>query len=133
MSRFRSASISESLGLEVEPNELFDYYYGLIDFEFGARKNLGEDIVQWMKANVHPLDIVFRLAAEHGIVLLNGSGFAAPDWSGRVSFANLDDPVYDAIGRAVRAIARGYREAYEASIGKNGTPPRTRKARGAKR
>ena len=31
-----------------------------------------------MKANVHPLDIVFRLAEDHGIVLLNGSGFAAP-------------------------------------------------------
>src|SRR5213076_3286709 len=41
-----------------------------------------------MKANVHPLDIVFRLAEDHGIVLLNGGGFAAPDWSVRISFAN---------------------------------------------
>ena len=40
-----------------------------------------------------PLDIVFRLAEDHGIVLLNGSGFAAPDWSVRISFANLDDHV----------------------------------------
>jgi len=69
---------------------------------------------------VHPLDIVFRLAEDHGIVLLNGSGFAAPDWSVRISFANLDDHVYDDIGRAVRAIARGYRRAYEAATG-NGT------------
>ena len=98
----------------------FDYYYGLIDFEFLARKYLGEDVVTWMKANVHPLDIVFRLAEDHGIVLLNGSGFAAPDWSVRISFANLDDHVYDDIGRAVRAIARGYRQAYEASLGKGG-------------
>ena len=72
-----------------------------------------------MKANVHPLDIVFRLAEDHGIVLLNGSGFAAPDWSVRISFANLDDHVYDDIGRAVRAIARGYRQAYESSTGKS--------------
>jgi len=36
----------------------------------------------------------------------------------RVSFANLDDHVYDDIGRAVRAIARGYRLAYEAATGK---------------
>ncbi len=122
----------EGLGLEVSPNEFFDYYYGLIDFEFWARKNLGEDIVKWMKKNVHPLDIVFRLAADHGIVLLNGSGFAAPDWSVRISFANLDDHVYDDIGRAVRTIARGYRQAYEAATGKNGEPAR-RKARGAKR
>ena len=71
-----------------------------------------------MKENVHPLDIVFRLAEDHGIVLLNGSGFEAPNWSVRVSFANLNDHVYDDIGRAVRAVARGYRQAYEASNGK---------------
>ena len=71
-----------------------------------------------MKANVHPLDIVFRLAEDHGIVLLNGGGFAAPDWSVRISFANLENHVYDDIGRAVRAIARGYRQAYEAATGK---------------
>ncbi len=62
-----------------------------------------------MKENVHPLDIVFRLAEDHGIVLLNGSGFEAPNWSVRVSFANLDDHVYDDIGRAIREVARGYR------------------------
>ena len=123
----------EGLGIEVGENPLFDYYYGLIDFEFFARKNLGEDAVKWMKANVHPLDIVFRLAEDHGIVLLNGSGFAAPDWSVRISFANLDDHVYDDIGRAVRAIARGYRLAYEAATGKSVAPAGARKAPSAKR
>ena len=123
----------EGLGIEVGENPLFDYYYGLIDFEFFARKNLGEDAVKWMKANVHPLDIVFRLAEDHGIVLLNGSGFAAPDWSVRISFANLDDHVYDDIGRAVRAIARGYRHAYEAATGKSVAPAGARKAPKAKR
>jgi aspartate 4-decarboxylase len=113
----------EGLGIEVSPNELFDFYYGLIDFEFWARKYLGDDVVAWMKKNVHPLDIVFRLAEDHGIVLLNGSGFAAPDWSVRISFANLDDHVYDDIGRAVRAIARGYRQAYEAATGKTAQQP----------
>ncbi len=106
----------EGLGIEVNTNEFFDYYYGLIDFEFFARKYLGNEMVAWMKENVHPLDIVFRLAEDHGIVLLNGSGFAAPDWSVRISFANLDDHVYDDIGRAMRAIARGYRQAYEAAM-----------------
>src|SRR3954462_10407308 len=110
----------EGLGIHVGENPLFDWYYGLIDFEFFARKYVGEEIVTWMKANVHPLDIVFRLAEDHGIVLLNGSGFAAPDWSVRISFANLDDHVYDDIGRALRAIARGYRVAFEAANGKNG-------------
>ena len=108
---------------------IFDYYYGLIDFEFFARKYLGEDVVKWMKANVHPLDIVFRLAEDHGIVLLNGGGFAAPDWSVRISFANLENHVYDDIGRAVRAIARGYRQAYEAATGKTAPPAPTKTKR----
>ena len=60
-------------------------------------------------------------------------GFAAPDWSVRVSFANLDDHVYDDIGRAVRAIARGYRLAYESATGKTLEPGPTGKARGGKR
>jgi len=105
----------EGLGIEITDNPNYDYYYGLIDIEFWMRKYLGEEVVGWVKANVHPLDPVFRLAEEHGIVLLNGNGFAAPDWSVRVSFANLPDHVYDDIGRAVRSIARGYREAFEAT------------------
>jgi aspartate 4-decarboxylase len=108
----------EGLGIEVQPNPLFDDYYGLIDFEFWMRKYAGEEVVAWVKENVHPLDIVFRLAQDHGIVLLNGSGFDAPDWSVRVSFANLDDHVYDDIGRAVREVARGYVQAFEAAKGK---------------
>ena len=123
--RKRVEATIEGLGIEVAPNQLFDWYYGLIDFEFWARKYVGEDVVRWMKDNVHPLDIVFRLAEDHGIVLLNGSGFDAPDWSVRVSFANLDDHVYDDIGRAIRAVARSYRQAFEASKAK----PAARKAK----
>ena len=119
----RVAATIEGLGIEVGENDQFDYYYGLIDFEFWARKYLGDDVVKWMKKNIHPLDIVFRLAEDHGIVLLNGSGFAAPDWSVRISFANLDDHVYDDIGRAVRTIARGYRKRYEEATGKVAGPP----------
>jgi aspartate 4-decarboxylase len=71
--------------------------------------------VKYLKKNVHPLDLAFRLAEDYGIVLLNGGGFEAPDWSLRVSLANLPDETYEEIGRGVRAIARGYRSAFEAS------------------
>ena len=73
-------------------------------------------------------------------MLLNGSGFAAPDWSVRISFANLEDHVYDDIGRAVRAIARGYGQAYEAATGKSvrirrgrSGPPRRSRSRSRRR
>ena len=111
----RALAMIEGLGIQVTPDALYDAYYGLIDFEFWARKNIGEEAVQYLKKNVHPLDLAFRLAEQHGIVLLNGGGFDAPDWSLRVSLANLDDDVYDDIGRGVRSIARGYRDAFEAS------------------
>ena len=108
-------SIIESMGLQFSPNPNFDGYYGLIDFEFWARKNIGEEAVEYLKKNIHPLDLAFRLAEDHGIVLLNGGGFEAPNWSLRVSLANLPDEAYEDIGRGVKAVARGYRDAYEAS------------------
>ena len=113
----RIHALLEGLGLEVAPNPHFDAYYGLIDFEFWAKKNIGEEAVAYLKKNVHPLDLAFRLAEDHGIVLLNGGGFEAPNWSLRVSLANLPDEAYEDIGRGVRAVARGYRDAYEASKG----------------
>jgi aspartate 4-decarboxylase len=116
----------EGLGIKVDENPNFDWYYGIIDLEFWLKKYVDADCVAWIRKNIHPLDIVFRLAEDYGIVLLNGGGFEAPDWSVRVSFANLDDHVYDDIGRAVRAIARGYVQAYEAT---KTSPPAGGKAR----
>ncbi|HEV7260498.1 MAG TPA: bifunctional aspartate transaminase/aspartate 4-decarboxylase [Bosea sp. (in: a-proteobacteria)] len=112
--RARAERMIEGLGIEVPENVLHDRYYGLVDFEFWANKYVGPEVVKYMKEHIHPLDIVFRLAEDHGIVLLNGGGFHAPDWSVRVSFANLDDEVYSQIGRATRAVARGYRQAFDA-------------------
>ena len=111
----RAWSMIESLGLQLTPNPNYDAYYGLIDFEFWARKNIGDEAVEYLKKNIHPLDLAFRLAEDHGIVLLNGGGFEAPQWSMRVSLANLPDEAYEDIGRGVRTIARGYRDAFEAS------------------
>jgi aspartate 4-decarboxylase len=111
----RMQTLLEGMDLQVPPNPSFDAYYALIDFEFWARKNIGDEAVEYLKKNVHPLDLAFRLAEAHGIVLLNGGGFEAPNWSMRVSLANLPDEAYEDIGRGVRTIARGYRDRYEAS------------------
>jgi hypothetical protein len=101
-----------------EPGEDKHFHYhchGLIDFEFGMRKYRGPDVVERVKANVHPLDPVFKLAEDHGIVHLNGSCIDAPAWSACVSFANLPDHVCDDIGRAIRSVAAGYKVDFEAS------------------
>src|SRR5246500_850988 len=62
----RAVAMIEGLGIHVVPNPLYDAYYGLIDFEFFARKNLGEEAVEYLKENVHPLDLAFRLAENYG-------------------------------------------------------------------
>jgi aspartate 4-decarboxylase len=108
----RVTALLDGLGIEAKPGPLFDNYYGLINLEFWLRRYLGDEVVRFIQQHVHPLDIVFRLARDHGIVLLNGGGFHAPDWSVRVSFANLEDEVYDDIGRAIRAIAHRYADAF---------------------
>jgi aspartate 4-decarboxylase len=109
------------LGIPMEPSPLYAAYYGIIDIEALLREYVGDEVVQFMKENFHPLDPVYRLAADHSIVLLNGSGFAAPDWSLRISLANLPDEAYDDIGRGVRAVARSYAEAYQFATGKQVT------------
>jgi len=38
----RAWSMIESMGLQLTPNPNYDAYYGLIDFEFWARKNIGD-------------------------------------------------------------------------------------------
>lgn len=105
----------DSLGLTLTTPATFDAYYGLFDLEYWLKNNVSAEVLEYVKANVHPLDIVFRLAEEHGIVLLNGGGFAAPNWSARVSFANLNDEAYANIGRAVRSVATGYVREFEAA------------------
>jgi aspartate 4-decarboxylase len=111
----RVAALADGLGVTASPGPLFDNYYGLIDLDAWLRAHLGEDAARHIRAHVHPLDIVFRLARDHGIVLLNGGGFDAPDWSVRVSFANLDDAVYRDIGAALRAVTEEYVQAFKDS------------------
>lgn len=103
--RRRSGTLLHALGIDGQPNPLFDHYYGLIDPGYWLRTHLGEEVAGWVTRNAQPLDLVFRPAGRHGIVLLDGGGFDAPGWVARVSFANLPDAAYEEIGRAIRAIA----------------------------
>lgn len=73
-------------------------YYSTLDLMKWAELTYGDDFMKFLVKNYHPLQIVFALATFHSIVLLNGSGFGAPDWSVRVSLANLPDSAYEEIG-----------------------------------
>ncbi|GAA2265243.1 aspartate 4-decarboxylase [Glycomyces scopariae] len=91
------------------------HYYVELDLLNWARRTWGPEFADWMQANYEPVDPVFRLAQEESVVLLNGGGFDGPEWSVRVSMANLRMDAYKRIGAALRRIGDEYHEAFQAS------------------
>ncbi|RBL90026.1 aspartate 4-decarboxylase [Chitinophaga flava] len=83
-------------------------YYSEIDIQVWSEKVYGEKFFIWLKQNFEPVDIVFRLAERTGVVLLNGGGFDGPEWSVRVSLANLATESYAVIGKHITEIMRAY-------------------------
>jgi aspartate 4-decarboxylase len=71
-----------------------------------AIETYGSDFVEYLVKHFDSLDFVFQLAEEHGIVLLPGGGFDAPQWSVRVSLANLPDAAYFKIGWAIAHVMK---------------------------
>jgi aspartate 4-decarboxylase len=73
-----------------------------------AQRRYGREFVDWLAAEYEPVDPVFRLAADHSVVLLNGGGFADTAWSVRVSLANLLADDYVRVGASLRAVFEQY-------------------------
>ncbi|WP_141331198.1 bifunctional aspartate transaminase/aspartate 4-decarboxylase [Myxococcus sp. AB025B] len=102
--RERLAALYQGLGVDLPEDPLRSAYYQTLDLEAWGRKHVGKDFVEYEEARHDPLDIVLALARRHGVVLLNGSGFEGPEWSARVSLANLDDEAYPRIGQGLKDI-----------------------------
>ena len=90
-------------------------YYSEIDMLIWGNKLYGAEFVEYLKKTYNPVDIVLRLARETGLVVLNGGGFEGPEWSIRVSLANLNEADYVIIGKSVREILTGYAETWKAN------------------
>ncbi|MDE6439377.1 MAG: bifunctional aspartate transaminase/aspartate 4-decarboxylase, partial [Muribaculaceae bacterium] len=108
----RLHALWDNTGFTLKPDPLRVGYYSEIDMMVWARKFYGDDFASWLEKTHNPLDVTMRLAVEKGIVVLNGSGFAGPDWSIRTSEANLSREAYATIGRQVRAILEEYHREY---------------------
>ena len=111
--RERYEALYSALG--VEPPELPCYarYYTTIDIRKLARQRHGEEFGKWMESAHEPIDFVWRLAEEKGVVLMDGGGFDAPEMSVRVSLANLFKDDYAKIGRAISELLEEYRKEWE--------------------
>ena len=62
----------------------------------------GTNLIVHIKENYITFDVLYDFAKEHGVILLNGDGFASSKWSIRVSLANLKDGAYPQIGIAIK-------------------------------
>jgi len=104
----RQKLLYEGFGLELLPDSYDAAYYSQIDLLVWAKIKYGDEFCDYLQANYEPTDILFRLAEESSIILLNGSGFGGPKWSIRTSLANLNDEAYRQIGKTVQKTFEEY-------------------------
>ncbi len=105
----------EGMQMQVFPDPERAAYYLEFDVYEWAQKNYGKSFTDFLVKNFEPVDIVFRLAEKSSVVLLNGGGFAGPEWSVRVSLANLDDESYKIIGQELMETMQEYVEAWKSN------------------
>lgn len=103
----------QGLQIPLVPDTERAAYYCEFDLLEWALKNHGKEFVAFLEKNFEPVDIVFRLAEKSSIVLLNGGGFAGPEWSVRVSLANLQDEDYSIIGKELADTMQDYVDAWK--------------------
>lgn len=85
-------------------------YYNEYDLLVWAKLKYGEEFAKYLKEKRDPIEFLFELAENYKIVLLNGGGFDGPEWSIRVSLANLKDEQYSQIGTAINELFKDYAE-----------------------
>lgn len=109
----RYETLYSALGAEcIEPPN-YACYYTTIDIRRLARERYGDEFGKWMETAHEPIDFVWRLAKEKGVVLMDGGGFAAPEMSIRVSLANLFKDNYAQIGKAISELLEEYKKEWE--------------------
>ncbi len=116
--RSRKAALYREIGIVPEnddPNAVD--YYTLLDVEKLGGKAVGPEFVKWVLSSQEPVELLFRLAEEAGVVLLPGRGFGTRHPSGRVSLANLNESDYVKIGRSIRKLLEEYVDRYNEATG----------------
>jgi aspartate 4-decarboxylase len=113
--RDRFRALQKGLGITLPKNPYRAAYYATLDVLVWTRRAIGQGFTDWLVENHEPVDIVFRLAEKFSTVLLNGGGFAAPDWSIRISLANLPDETYPKIGECITEVMKEYLKEWKAS------------------
>ena len=113
--RQRLDLLLEGSGMRIADDPQRAGYYIELDLLAEAERVGGKAFADYLLATYEPVEPLFRLAEQTGVVLLNGGGFDGPEWSVRVSLANLDDLDYLKIGHHLKEIFADYQEEWRAS------------------
>lgn len=100
----RQKLLFDSLGLSLRKDINDAAYYTEFDLLEWANYNYGSEFANYLESSYKPVEVLYRLAEESSIVLLSGSGFQGPEWSIRISLANLKDEDYTTIGKTLHGI-----------------------------
>jgi aspartate 4-decarboxylase len=111
----RFHALLEGLGLTLPADKTRAAYYIELDLMVWAEKEYGPEFAKFLRQNYECTDVLFRLAEHSGVVLMHGGGFGGPDWSVRVSLANLAEETYPKIGQYLRETALAYVKEWKAA------------------
>lgn len=109
----RLRNLCEGLQIPVPQDPNAANYYVEIDLLMWVEQHWSPEFATWLQTEHEPVDPVFRLAEQGSIVLLNGGGFDGPEWSVRVSLANLRQDSYGQIGQWLREIMDEYHREFQ--------------------
>ena len=118
--RRRFQALLDGLAITLHEDRTRAAYYVQLDLMVWAEKEYGPEFAQFLKKNYECTDVLFRLAEHSGVVLMHGGGFGGPEWSVRVSLANLAEETYPKIGQYLRETAQAYVEEWQAARKKQG-------------
>lgn len=111
----RFESLYEALGVPAPQDPLGARYYTVIDVPQLAASRYEKAFSDWLVDQHEPIDFVWLLAKEKGVVLMDGGGFDAPEMSVRVSLANLPDEAYAKIGSAISDLLEEYHARWQSA------------------
>ena len=111
--RRRKSLLFQGLEMKLKENPMDASYYTEINIIEWAKNKYNEDLANFISEKYTPFDILYDLAKNYSVVLLNGDGFASSEWSFRVSLANLNDNCYYIIGKALKKILTYLIKEYE--------------------
>ncbi|PKN05622.1 MAG: aspartate 4-decarboxylase [Deltaproteobacteria bacterium HGW-Deltaproteobacteria-9] len=83
-------------------------YYKMVNLHDLAARLHDPEFAAYLTGKFTPFDLLMHLARAYQTVLLPGVGFAGPDWTVRVSLANLPDDNYTIIGNNLVATIRDF-------------------------